>query len=142
MAGSSKPPEDIVAFFNSILERKFTEAERMLTTIEQGLVFSKIQGSGRRKRAMSAKKKAENLEHISGYIKALEGILTAARSGDRRTFLNRLPSETKSLERIRQDFSTFIRDKIHPPFDQGFFTAWSDFIIYQQNLLAEIKSTN
>ncbi|MFB0543823.1 MAG: hypothetical protein ACETVR_03480 [Candidatus Bathyarchaeia archaeon] len=142
MAGSSGLPEDIVAFFSSILERKFTEAERMLVTIEEGLVSSKIDGSSRRKRAISAKKKEENLEHIAGYIKALEGILTAARSGDERTFLNRLPSETESLERIRRDFSKFIRNKIHPPFDQGFFTAWLDFITYQQNLLAELKSTS
>lgn len=142
MSGSSKTPEGVVAFFDSISERKFAEAERMLATIEQGLVSSMIHGSPRRKRAMSAKKKAETLDHIAGYINALEGMLTAARSEDKRTFLNRMPSDSKSLEEIRRSFNAFIRNKIHPPFDQGFFSAWSDFINYQRNHITEGKGTN
>ena len=125
--------KDILAFFNSLSERKFSEAERMITTIEQSLKFTMIDGSGKRKRAMSNKRKTETLDHIAGYIVALEGILAAVRTGDERPFFNRMPSDLESLELIKRDFSSFTKNKIFPFFDKGFFSAWSDYIIYLQN---------
>lgn len=120
-----KIQEDIVTFFNSILERRFTEAERTLSSIELGLVLTNIH-SGR----SSKKRKQDKMDYVAGYIKALEGILTAARSGDRRTFINRMSNDSESLNRYRRDFGAFIKNKLHSPFDRGFFSAWSDFIIH------------
>ncbi|MCD6263722.1 hypothetical protein J7L60_04880 [Candidatus Bathyarchaeota archaeon] len=138
MLGTGKTQEDIVAFFDNILGRKFADAERMLSSIELGLIFSKIHRPSRR-RSMSKRKRQETLEYVAGYIKALEGILIAARSGDERTFLSRMSSDPGSLEKYRRSFSAFIRNKIHSPFDRGFFSAWSDFVIHQLNLLGEKK---
>jgi len=135
MFGPDKVQEDASAFFNGLLERKFSEAEKLLYSIELGLVFYK---SSRR---ASSKKVENNPDYIKGYIKALEGMLTAARSGDDRTFLNRTAPDVESLEECKRQFTVFVRNySLHPAFDRGFFSGWLDFIVHQQKLLEQKKT--
>lgn len=103
----------IIAFFESVLDRKFSDAERALKTVRE--------------------KKFGTSEFKAGYLNALEGILLSSRSGDERDFLNRAPFDVKSMERYRRDFGAFVKEGVHTAFDTGYFSAWSDFMHYRLN---------
>jgi len=66
---TGKTRESVVNFFNNLLDRKFTDAERELENIRQ--------------------KKFPDEEYRRGYTNALEGLLLSIRSGDERDFYNR-----------------------------------------------------
>ena len=141
MFGPSKVQENTAAFFNGLLERRFSDAEKALSSIELGLVLYKIHLDSA-SRGKASKRTESNPDYIMGYIKALEGMLTAVRLGNDRTFINRSAPDAETLERYRRYFNAFIRNElIHPPFDRGFFSGWLDFIVHQQKLL-EKKNTS
>ncbi|MGQ9679400.1 MAG: hypothetical protein ACUVV4_01320 [Candidatus Bathyarchaeia archaeon] len=109
---SNNVREEIIGFFRCVMDRKFTDAERNLISIRE---------------------KLDANEFKAGYFKALEGILLSTRTGDSRDFINRMPTDLESQKRYGRDFSSFLKDGIHTPFDIGFFSAWSDFLNYQIN---------
>jgi len=104
---------DIVNFFDSVLDRKFSDAERALKDIEG--------------------KQLGNKEFKDGYLNALEGILLSSRSGDARDFINKAPFDTESMKKYRQDFATILKEGVPTSFDMGYFSAWSDFMHYRLN---------
>lgn len=103
----------IIAFFGSVLERKFSDAERALKAVRE--------------------KRFGTSEFKAGYLNALEGILLSSRSGDARDFLNKAPFDAESMEMYKRDFGAFVREGVHTPFDIGYFSAWSDFMHYRVN---------
>ena len=105
--------ENIIAFFKSVLERRFSEAERAINAVRE--------------------KRFGSTEFKAGYLNALEGILRSIRSGDERDFINKAPLDDKSMERYKRRFGAFLREAIHEPFDRGYFSAWSDFMRYRLN---------
>jgi hypothetical protein len=108
---SKKARVDIITFFENLDERKFTDASRALQTIR--------------------KKKFGDSEFMEGYVKALEGLLLSARTGDERDFLNRAPFDTKAMRKYKKEFSAFVKNGVRSPFDVGFFLAWSDLVQYR-----------
>jgi hypothetical protein len=135
MFGPSKIQEHTAAFFNSLLERRFSDAENILSSIELGIVFYKIYLDSK-SRGKTSKRMEGNQDYLIGYIKALEGMLTAARLGDDRTFINRSAPDAETLERYRRYFNAFVRNEVlHPLFDRGFFSGWLDFTVHQKKLL-------
>jgi hypothetical protein len=113
MMSSKIARDEIVTFFRSVMERRFTDAERALAAV-------------REKRFGSSDFKA-------GYLNALDGILLSSRSGDPRDFINRVPFDVKSMGRYNREFLSFVKDGIHTSLDVGYFSAWSDFLHYQLN---------
>jgi hypothetical protein len=105
---SKKARDDVIAFFDNIEERRFTDASRTLQSI--------------------MKKSFGDAEFKEGYTKALEGLLLSARTGDERDFLNRAPFDAKTMKRYQKEFRDFVKDGVHSPFDIGFFLAWSDLV--------------
>ncbi|KYH39347.1 MAG: hypothetical protein AYL28_000710 [Candidatus Bathyarchaeota archaeon B23] len=103
--------EKVVRFFDCLLQRRFSEAERLLEEV-------------RRRRWGGEEFKA-------GYLKALEGMLLSSRSGDERDFLNRAPFTPRDLKRYGREFRRITKMGVKPPFDQGYLTAWMDFISYR-----------
>ncbi|MFQ6052754.1 MAG: hypothetical protein ACE5OO_00805 [Candidatus Bathyarchaeia archaeon] len=104
---------DIIAFFESVMERRFSEAERALNAVRE--------------------KPLGNEEFKAGYLNALEGILVSTRSGDERDFINKVPFDAKSMEKYKRKFRSFVREGVRTPFDMGYFSAWSDFMHYRLN---------
>jgi len=105
--------DNIIAFFKNVLERRFSEAEREIKKIRD-----------------------ENLgndDFMSGYLNALEGIVTSIRSGDERDFINKLPQDDKSMRGYKRSFGEFLKGDTQDSFDKGYFSAWSDFIHYKLN---------
>lgn len=101
----------VTAFFKSVLERRFSEAERALNDIREAR-FSED-------------------ELKAGYLIALEGILLSIRSGDERDFVNKASLDAESMEEYMRRFGELSREGVHAPFDTGYFSAWSDFIRHQ-----------
>lgn len=108
MMAPRKSRKDINAFFNSVLERRFSDAERAIKSIRE--------------------RQFVNSEFKDGYLNALEGILLSVRSGDERDFINKAPFDAESMERYGSGFRAFVREGAHAPFDVGYFSAWSDFM--------------
>ncbi|MFQ5758980.1 MAG: hypothetical protein ACE5IF_04830, partial [Candidatus Bathyarchaeia archaeon] len=99
----------ITRFFQLVTERRFAEAERMLER---------------------SKKRARKNEWNKGYFQALSGILLAQRSNDDRyLFLPHInPTDENELKNHRHDFLEHTRNMIHADYDQGFFSAWNDYM--------------
>lgn len=111
MASKARP--DVMTFFECLLERRFSDAERAVEEIR--------------------KKSFGNTEFKDGYVNGLEGMLISSRSGDDRDFFNRAPFDRRSMNKYRKDFSEFAKSGVNTPFDVGFFSAWSDLMHYRLN---------
>jgi hypothetical protein len=98
----------VTAFFKSVLERRFSEAERAMNDIRET--------------------RFSDDEFKAGYLSAMEGILLSIRSGDERDFVNKASLDAESMEGYRRRFGELSREGVHAPFDTGYFSAWSDFI--------------
>ena len=113
MTASRTARKTIINFFESVLDRKFSDAERAIKVVEE--------------------KRLGNNEFKVGYLNALEGILLSSRSGDARDFINKAPFDTESMEGYKRDFGAIVREGVPNPFDVGYFSAWSDFMHYRLN---------
>ncbi|MCD6479443.1 hypothetical protein J7L65_01465 [Candidatus Bathyarchaeota archaeon] len=102
---------DVQRFFDRLLERRFSEAERLLEAIRG--------------------KRLGGEEFKAGYLKALEGMLLSSRSGDERDFLNRASFTPQDLRRYGRELRRMLKKGVKPPFDQGFLSAWMDFISHR-----------
>jgi len=97
--------------FQSVLERKFTEAERNLEKI----------------RAKIEKKDIGEFER--GFMRGLTGIILMHRSNSPDTFLNNLnPKNTKVLKKYYEEFSKNAENKLHAPYDRGYFSALTEYM--------------
>ncbi len=117
MMASKTARGDIINFFKSALERRFSDAERAINAVRE--------------------KRFGDEEFKAGYLNALEGILLSLRSGDMREFLNKAPFDAKSMEKYKREFGAFVREDVRTPFDRGYFSAWSDFTHYRLNMEKE-----
>ena len=111
LISTNKARDDIISFYESLDERKFADAEKVIKSIKE--------------------KRFGDTEFQEGYTKALEGILISTRTGDERDFLNRAPFSEKDINRYRKDFREYVREGVHSQFDVGYFMAWSDFLQYK-----------
>ncbi|MBM3292008.1 hypothetical protein FJY84_04955 [Candidatus Bathyarchaeota archaeon] len=111
MSTTGKTRESVILFYDSLIERRFSDAEKALTDVKE--------------------KRNINPDFKEGYVKALEGMLISAKSGDDRDFFNKAVYQKNEMERYSKDFRQIIQGGIHSPFDIGYFSAWSDFIHYR-----------
>ena len=111
MTATGKTREAVIVFFDAVIERRFSDADKALDEVK-----------GRRN---------ANPEFQGGYIKALEGMLNSAKSGDDRDFFNRASPTEEKLARYSQDFRKITQTGQPKPFDLGFFSAWSDLVHYR-----------
>jgi len=108
---SKKTKDDILSFFENLFGRRFSDAEKTLTSLRE--------------------KDLGNAEFKEGYLNALEGLLVSYRSGDERDFLNKAESDVKSMNSYKKQFRDFVKDGVNSQFDIGYFMAWSDLIQYR-----------
>jgi len=102
-------PQALVSrYFQLVVNRQFTEAERELERIKQ---------------------KMHKTEWNRGYFRGLYGMLLARRSNnnDSHAFFSKLDLTDKAaLHGYRREFLDHVRDRLHGDFDRGFFSAWAD----------------
>jgi hypothetical protein len=101
------PQALVTRYFQLIVERQFTEAERELEHL---------------------KTKMQKTEWNRGYFRALYGIyLSRKTTGDNYSFLSKIDLTDKpAIHNYRREFLDHTRNGLHGDFDRGFFSAWAD----------------
>jgi hypothetical protein len=101
------PSALVTRFFQLLVNRQFSEAERELERLKQ---------------------KMQKTEWNRGYFRALYGMfLSRKANGDSYALLSRMDLRDKSaLNSYRREFLEHVRNKLHGEFDRGFFSAWAD----------------
>src|SRR4030067_2812120 len=100
------PSALVTRFFQLLVNRQFSEAERELERVKQ---------------------KMQKTEWNRGYFRALYGMfLSRKANGDSYDLLSRMDLKDKSaLNSYRREFLEHVRNKLHGEFDRGFFSAWA-----------------
>jgi hypothetical protein len=101
------PQALVTRYFQLVVARQFTEAERELERIKQ---------------------KMQKTEWNRGYFRALYGMLLSRRTAnDSYSFFSKLDLTDKlALNNFRREFLEHTRNGLHGDFDRGFFSAWAD----------------
>ncbi len=102
------PQALITRYFQLIVNRQFTEAERELERLKQ---------------------KMQKTEYNRGYFRALYGMLLSRKSGsnDNYAFFSKLDLTDKAqLNQYKREFFDHTKNGLHGDFDRGYFSAWSD----------------
>ncbi len=98
----------VTRYFQLIVSRQFTEAERELERLKQ---------------------KMQKTEYNRGYFRALYGMLLSRRnsSDDSYAFFSKLDlSDKAQLNQYKREFFEHTKNGLHGDFDRGYFAAWSD----------------
>ena len=101
------PQALVTRFFQLLVNRQFTEAERELEKLKQ---------------------KMHKTEWNRGYFRALYGMLLSRKTnGDAYAFFPKLDLYDKAaLHGYRREFLEHTKNGLHGEFDRGFFSAWAD----------------
>lgn len=101
------PSALVTRFFQLLLNRQFTEAERELVRL---------------------KEKMQKTEWNRGYFRALRGMfLSRKANGDQYAFFSNIDMDDEvALLSYKREFSDHVKSKLHGDFDRGFFSAWAD----------------
>jgi len=101
------PQALVTRYFQLVVARQFTEAERELEKLKQ---------------------KMQKTEWNRGYFRALYGMLLSRRTtNDNYSFFAKMDLTDKlALHNYRREFLDHTRNGLHGDFDRGFFSAWAD----------------
>jgi hypothetical protein len=101
------PQALVTRYFQLIVNRQFTEAERELERLKQ---------------------KMQKTEYNRGYFRALYGMYLSRKSNnDNYALFSKLDLTDKaSLHMYRREFLEHTKNGLHGDFDRGYFSAWSD----------------
>jgi hypothetical protein len=101
------PSALVTRYFQLLVSRQFTEAERELDRIKQ---------------------KMQKTEWNRGFFRALYGMFLSRKSnGDAYAFFAKLDlSDKAALHYYRREFLDHVGNKLHGDFDRGYFSAWAD----------------
>jgi len=101
------PQALVTRYFQLIVGRQFTEAERELERLKQ---------------------KMHKTEWNRGYFRALYGMYLSRKSnGDGYSFFSKLDLTDKAtLHACRREFFDHTKNGLHGDFDRGYFSAWAD----------------
>ena len=98
----------VTRYFQLIVSRQFTEAERELERVKQ---------------------KMQKTEWNRGYFRALFGIYLSRKNSatDDYAFFSKLDlSDKVNLHAYRKEFLEHMGNGLHGDFDRGYFSAWAD----------------
>jgi hypothetical protein len=101
------PQALVTRYFQLIVSRQFTEAERELERLKQ---------------------KMQKTEWNRGYFRALYGMYLSRKSNsDTYALFSKMDfSDKVSLHNYRKEFLDHMRNGLHGDFDRGYFSAWAD----------------
>jgi hypothetical protein len=101
------PQALVTRYFQLVVARQFTEAERELERVKQ---------------------KMQKTEWNRGYFRALYGMLLSRRTtSDSYSFFSKIDlSDKVAVNNYRREFLDHTRNGLHGDFDRGFFSAWAD----------------
>jgi hypothetical protein len=97
----------VTRYFQLLVNRQFTEAERELERVKQ---------------------KMQKTDWNRGYFRALYGMYLSRKSnGDGFSLFSKLDlSDKVALHEYRREFLAHMKNGLHGDFDRGYFSAWSE----------------
>ena len=103
------PQALVTRYFQLLVNRQFTEAERELERLKQ---------------------KMHKTEWNRGYFRALYGMYLSRKSNaDEQSFFAKLDfSDKAAVHGYRREFLDHTKNGLHGDFDRGYFSAWADCI--------------
>jgi hypothetical protein len=101
------PQALVTRYFQLLVSRQFTEAERELERLKQ---------------------KMQKTEWNRGYFRALYGMyLSRKNNGGEYSLFSKLDlSDKVALHEYRREFLEHMRNGLHGDFDRGYFSAWAE----------------
>jgi len=101
------PQALVTRYFQLLVNRQFTEAERELERVKQ---------------------KMQKTEWNRGYFRALYGMyLSRKNNGDGYSLFSKLDLSDKiALHEYKREFLSHTRNGLHGDFDRGYFSAWAE----------------
>jgi len=101
------PQALVTRYFQLLVNRQFTEAERELERVKQ---------------------KMQKTDWNRGYFRALYGMYLSSKSnGDGYSLFSKLDLNDKvALHEYRREFLAHMKNGLHGDFDRGYFSAWSE----------------
>jgi len=113
------PQALVTRYFQLIVNRQFTEAERELERLKQ---------------------KMQKTDWNRGYFRALYGMYLSRRTNnDNYALFSKIDLTDKAaLHMYRREFLEHTRNGLHGDFDRGYFSAWSDCM----RILAKLEVPN
>jgi hypothetical protein len=113
------PQALVTRYFQLIVNRQFTEAERELERLKQ---------------------KMQKTEYNRGYFRALYGMYLSRKSNnDSYALFAKLDLTDKAaLQMYKREFLEHTKNGLHGDFDRGYFAAWSDCM----RILARLEVPN
>jgi hypothetical protein len=101
------PQALVTRYFQLLVNRQFTEAERELERLKQ---------------------KMHKTEWNRGYFRALYGMYLSRKSnGDEYSLFSKLDlSDKAAVHGYRREFLEHTKNGLHGDFDRGYFSAWAD----------------
>lgn len=98
---------DTDKFFQMIIERRISDAEKELDTIRTTIPSTEL---------------------AKGYMKALEGLLLSAKSNDDKyLYMSRIEGTPKDVKALRKEFEAHIANRLHVDYDVGYFQALESY---------------
>jgi hypothetical protein len=114
----------VTRYFQLLVSRQFTEAERELERIKQ---------------------KMHKTDWNRGYFRALYGMyLSRKTNGDEQALFSKLDlSDKAAVHGYRREFLDHTKNGLHGDFDRGYFSAWADCmrILARMNVPSSQSST-
>ena len=108
----------VTRYFQLIVNRQFTEAERELERVKQ---------------------KMQKTDWNRGYFRALYGMYLSRKSNDNCALFSKLDfSDKVALHEYKREFLEHTKNGLHGDFDRGYFSAWSDCM----RILARLEIPN
>jgi hypothetical protein len=101
------PQALVTRYFQLLVNRQFTEAERELERVKQ---------------------KMQKTEWNRGYFRALYGMYLSRKSnGDGYSLFSKMDlSDKVALHEYKREFLNHTRNGLHGDFDRGYFSAWAE----------------
>ena len=100
------PKTLVTQYFQLLVNRQFTEAERNLEQIKQ---------------------KMQKNEWNRGYFRALYGMYLSRKSSDDYSLFSKLDfSDKVTLHEYKREFLEHTNNGLHGDFDKGYFSAWAE----------------
>jgi hypothetical protein len=100
------PQALVTRYFQLIIARQFTVAERELEKLKQ---------------------KMQKTEWNRGYFRALYGMYLSRKTNDTYAFFSKIDlSDKPTVHAFRREFLDHTRNGLHGDFDRGYFSAWAD----------------
>src|SRR4030043_1449910 len=113
------PQALVTRYFQLLVNRQFTEAERELERVKQ---------------------KMQKTDWNRGYFRALYGMyLSRKNHGDGYSLFSKLDlSDKAALHEYKREFLSHTRNGLHGDFDRGYFSAWAECM----RVLARLNISN